>query len=82
MAKVKKEDLPSSRRINGHTFEYDETNEWYSCRGDMCWDDEHDEIPEESLWEAGLQLEKELIDDGFKAELEHSEKGWVEVNIL
>jgi hypothetical protein len=82
MAKLKIEDLAKSRTINGHTFKMDEINGFYECRGEMCWDDEHDEIPEESLWQAGLKLEAELKSEGFNADLGHSEKGWVEVNIL
>jgi hypothetical protein len=53
----------------------------YECRGDICHDDEHDEVPEEGLWQAALKLEKLLSDDGFDADASHSEKGWVEVNI-
>jgi hypothetical protein len=68
--------------IGGHTFEYDEENKMYECRGDVCYDDEHDEVPEESLWQAGMELEKRMKDEGHNAELEHSEKGWVEVQIL
>jgi len=34
------------------------------------------------LWDAALKLEQELKDDGYVATAEHSEKGWVEVQIL
>jgi hypothetical protein len=68
--------------IDGYTFEYDSENTMYECRGDVCYDDEHDEVPEEGLWSAGLKLETKLKNQGIKAEVEHSEKGWVEVNII
>ena len=68
--------------IDGFIFEYDVKNAMYECRGEVCYDDEHDEVPEENLWEAGLKLEQMLKNQGFKdAELEHSEKGWVEVHL-
>lgn len=74
--------LDSRVTINGHTFKFDEENSMYECRGMVCYDDEHDEVPEESLWQAALKLEKQLIDEGFKADAQHSEKGWVEVVIF
>ena len=67
--------------IDGYTFEYNLENEVYECRGDVCYDDEHDEIPESSLWTAALELEKRLKEKGLNANAEHSEKGWVEVQI-
>ena len=51
------------------------------CRGDVCYDDEHDQVPEDSLWQAGQKFVKELEDDGYEATLTHSEKGWVEVRV-
>ena len=69
------------RVIDGYEFIWNENNQFYECRGDICYDDEHDEIPEPGLWKAALKLEQELKDDGYVAEAEHSEKGWVEVNI-
>lgn len=68
--------------IGGFTFEYDEENKMYECRGDVCYDDEHDEMPEPSLWQSALKLEKKLIEKGFDAEADYSEKGWVEVNVI
>jgi len=68
--------------INGYTFEYNEENEFYECRGDVCYDDEHDEIPEEGLWNAACKLEQKLKNQGIDVEVEYSEKGWVEVCII
>ena len=53
----------------------------YECRGEVMYDDEHDEMPEPKLWKAALKLEEELLSEGYKAEANHSEKGWVEVTI-
>ena len=41
--------------IGGFTFKYDEENKMYECRGDVCYDDEHDEMPEPSLWKSALK---------------------------
>ena len=73
--------MEKSRTIDGYTFEYNEECKMYECRGDVCYDDEHDEIPEEELWSAAIKLEKELKSEGIEAEVEYSEKGWVEVVI-
>ena len=67
--------------IDGYTFEYDSENKFYECRGDVCYDDEHDEVPEERLWSAACKLEERLKNRGIDAQAEHSEKGWVEVYI-
>jgi hypothetical protein len=45
------------------------------------YDDEHDEIPEPSLWRAAKKLEEILTKDGLNVYMDHSEKGWVEVTI-
>ena len=71
--------------INGWEFEYVDNgggDTFYQCRGAIYHDDEHDEIPEPGLWDAALKLEQQLKDDGYVADASHSEKGWVEVNIL
>jgi hypothetical protein len=68
--------------IDGYKFKYDSENNMYECRGEICYDDEHDEVPEENLWKAALKLEQKLKNQGIEAEVEHSEKGWVEVNIF
>ena len=67
--------------VDGHRFEYDEENKMYECRGAICYDDEHDEMPEPSLWKAAEKLERMLREQGHNANCEHSEKGWVEVTI-
>ena len=67
--------------IDGYTFKYNEENKFYECRGDVCYDDEHDEVPEEGLWKAALKLEQKLKNQGLEAEADYSEKGWVEVYI-
>ena len=68
--------------INGYNFEWvekDENDRYYQCRGEVMYDDEHDEMPEPSLWRAAQKLEKELFADGLICEANHREKGWVEV---
>lgn len=67
--------------IGRHDFEYNEENNFYECRGAVCYDDEHDEVPEPSLWKAAHELSRELAKDGYSTIVTHSEKGWVEVNI-
>ena len=67
--------------IDGYTFKYNEEHKFYECRGDVCYDDEHDEVPEEGLWMAAEALEQKLKNQGIDAEVEYSEKGWVEVCI-
>lgn len=73
-------------RINGWNFEFvnqdNGNDQFYQCRGEVMYDDEHDEIPEPALWRAAVELEKQLTDEGVKCEAGHSEKGWVEVTIL
>ena len=42
-------------RVNGWDFEYvenDYDDKFYQCRGEVMYDDEHDQIPEPSLWQA------------------------------
>ena len=70
--------------VNGWDFELVENDVddiFYQCRGEVMYDDEHDEMPEPSLWRAAQKLEKELFADGLICEANHSEKGWVEVTI-
>ena len=62
--------------INGYSFKFDTDNEMYECRGDICYDDEHDETPEPGLWIAANKLADRL---GERWQAEHSEKGWCEV---
>lgn len=73
------------RVVQGYEFEFVDQgsdDRFYQCRGDIYYDDEHDQIPEPGLWKAALELEQQLKDDGYIADANHSEKGWVEVTIL
>ena len=73
------------RIVQGYEFEFVDQgsdDRFYQCRGDIYYDDEHDQIPEPGLWKAALELEQQLKDDGYIADVNHSEKGWVEVTIL
>ena len=71
--------------VSGWNFEKvvqdDENDVFYQCRGEVMYDDEHDEMPEPSLWRAAEKLEEILTKDGLKVYAGHSEKGWVEVTI-
>ena len=73
-------------RVNGWDFEYvsqdNGNDQFYQCRGEVMYDDEHDQIPEPALWDAALKLEKELTEEGYRCDANHSEKGWVEVSIF
>ncbi len=73
-------------RVNGWDFEYVSqdggNDQFYQCRGEVMYDDEHDQIPEPALWDAALKLEKELTEEGYRCDANHSEKGWVEVSIF
>ncbi len=80
-----KEWMKQDTRINGWDFEYVENDVddlFYQCRGEVMYDDEHDEMPEPSLWRAALELERQLTKSGVICEANYSEKGWVEVTIL
>ena len=70
-----------NRRIQGWNFEYDEEHKMFECRGEVMYEDDHDQMPEPELWSAAVLLEKMLNSEGHKAEANHSEKGWVEVTI-
>jgi hypothetical protein len=67
--------------IDGYTFKLTGDGEFYECRGEICYDDEHDEVPEDGLWIAAHKLKEKLNNQGVNCEVEHSEKGWVEVVI-
>jgi len=75
-------DLQSTQIIGRFTFEWDDDNDCYECRGAMMYDDEHDEMPEPALWNAAHELSAKLLNNGFHSEVNHSEKGWVEVSII
>ena len=68
-------------RVNGYTFEYDAENKMYECRGEIMYDDDHDEMAEPLLLEAAIKLVGLFAEEGYTAEAQHSEKGWVEVVI-
>lgn len=68
-------------KVNGYIFELVD-DEFYQCRGDVCYDDEHDEVPEDGLWTAAHELREKLNNQGVNCDVEYSEKGWVEVVIL
>ena len=74
--------MMNNRTVNGHRFEWDDDNNMYESRGSVYYDDEHDEAPEPKLWKAAKDLEAQLISEGYKAEAQSSEKGWVEVMIM
>mgnify|MGYP007134742364 CR=1 FL=1 len=70
--------------VNGWDFELvinDYNDRFYQCRGEVMYDDEHDEMPEPSLMRAAEKLEEILTKDGLDVYAGHSEKGWVEVTI-
>ena len=72
----------SNRVVDGYHFAWDLENEMFECRGRIMYDDEHDEMPEPALWNAAIQLEADLLKEGYNSEANHSEKGWVEVSII
>ena len=77
--------MQENRTIKGYTFDLvsqnDGDDKFYQCRGDVHYDDDHDEQPEPGLWQASMQLESDLISEGYKADAGYSEKGWCEVLI-
>tara|TARA_R110000803_G_scaffold37394_1_gene80598 strand:+ start:350 stop:577 length:228 start_codon:yes stop_codon:yes gene_type:complete len=70
-----------NRTIKGYKFMWDRENSMFESRGEVHYDDYHDETPEPKLWEAAELLERMLFSEGFAAEANYSEKGWVEVTI-
>ena len=68
-------------RFNGYTFEYQKEDNYYECRGDSYYDDEHDQVPEPGLQEAAEQLLEHLESQKINASIEWGEKGWIEVMI-
>ena len=74
--------MMNNRTVNGRRFVWDDDNNMYESRGSVYYDDEHDEAPEPKLWKAAKDLEAQLISEGYKAEAQSSEKGWVEVMIM
>ena len=71
--------------VNGWEFNLQDngpTDRFYECRGEIMYDEDHDETPEPELWRAAHKLANILTKDGLEVDVEHSEKGWVEVVIL
>ena len=77
--------MQENRTIKGYTFDLvsqnDGDDKFYHCRGQVHYDDDHDEQPEPGLWQAAMQLESDLTSEGYKADAGYSEKGWCEVVI-
>jgi len=71
-----------SRRVNFWEFNWNEDCNCYEARGDVFYDEEHDEMPDPDLWKAANKLANELRSEGINAQPDWSEKGWVEVNVL
>jgi len=78
---MNKQELCETVSVGSYDFELNAENNFYECRGDVMYDNEHDEIPEPGLWKAAHKLVSILQADGYKSHVSHSEKGWVEVNI-
>tara|TARA_R110001606_G_scaffold313839_1_gene460436 strand:+ start:87 stop:326 length:240 start_codon:yes stop_codon:yes gene_type:complete len=74
--------MKTTRRVNNWEFKWNEDCNCYEARGEVMYDDEHDEIPEPSLWDAAKKLANELKSEGVNAQPTWSEKGWVEVEVL
>lgn len=70
------------RRITVNGFTFGLSDDCYSCRGDVYYDDEHDEMAEPGLMEAGDGVQKILLEKGIRSSVDYSEKGWVDVSIL
>jgi hypothetical protein len=79
MTKQTLQKLENKVTVDGFTFELQD--DMYECRGELLYDDEHDEIPEPALWAAAVKLEAELERQGYCANVGHSEKGWVEIDV-
>ena len=71
--------MKDRRRVNKWTFNWNEDCNCYEARGEVMYDDEHDEMPEPSLLQAAYDLAEELKSEGIDAQATWSEKGWVEV---
>jgi len=75
-------ELISDRIVQGYRFNWVEEHEMFECRGQVHYDEEHDEMAEPKLWKAALLLERMLNSEGKKAEANYSEKGWVQVDTV
>ena len=47
---------------------------FYQCRGEVMYDDEHDEMPEPSLWDAAVKLGDILTKDGLDVDVNREAK--------
>jgi hypothetical protein len=73
------ENLEKSYTFNGYTFKLYEGENFYECRGDVFYDDDHDETPDPELWSGAIDLQKYFKSIGIDSDVSYSEKGWVEV---
>ena len=76
--------MKRSIRVDGENFifEFNKDIDMYECRGRVCYDEEHDEVPEEKLWKAAKELVSDLRQEiGGDWNAGYSEKGWVEVHL-
>lgn len=71
--------LRKTRTVGGFTFELND--DCYECRGGTYHDDEHDQVPEPRLQLAAAKLQVILKEEGIETEIEHGEKGWIEIYI-
>jgi hypothetical protein len=69
--------IPKTKTIDAFVFELNDS--CYECRGAMYHDDDHDQVPEPKLQEAANKLQGWLQSKGLKSEIEHGEKGWIEI---
>jgi len=74
-------ELLEDREIKGWHFEWNKEDSYYQCRGSVCYDEDHDEIPEQSLIAAAMQLELNLVLAGYDTDLQYGEKGYIYINI-
>ena len=60
-----KEWMKQDTRINGWDFEYvenDHEDRFFQCRGDVMYDDDHDEMPEPGAGEASMLVPRSIVD--------------------
>jgi hypothetical protein len=70
-------ELERFRPVSNFTFKMVEGR--YECRGDIYYDDEHDQVPEPSLQTAALKLREQLKSEGHEFEIVFGDKGWIEL---
>ena len=76
--------LDDRYRVGGFTFRLDEFSDYplWVARGREVRDDYGDMWPEDAVQDAASQLADRLMDLGFEATWDVSEKGFVEVSIF